>query len=122
MSLLTDALSMLPKHTITLRKQIALEEGRAGLDVPEYAEGIIYKMCALQPVSAGKKTFFGLDYMRNAYTLYVQGNVETIRTAGTSDLIEWGGRKFRILSNKDWEFYDGWAKCVIVEDQEGIIP
>lgn len=116
MSLLEEALELLPKRAFTYRKWISRTQNAAGIWVNHYGpETEAYG--SIQAIEQSRYAQLGLDFEKKYFRIYTNAPV---RYTGqlASDMIIIDGVKYKIENEAQWQQYDGWTAATITEDRE----
>lgn len=116
MSLLEEALELLPKRTFTYRKWLSRTQNAAGIWVNHYGPEI---QCngSVQPIETDRYAQLGLDFEKHYLRIYTSAD---IRYAGqdASDMVIVDGTRYKIADEAQWQEYDGWTAATLEEDKE----
>lgn len=93
----------------------ALVEGGDGINTPEYfPPGDIFGSEQAIPRTAYLAN--GLDLQKDYVMFYSSTRMQDTRRDKAPDLVDFGGSRYTVVSNTDWQSQDGWQGSICVRD------
>lgn len=113
-NLLNMALTVIAPQTVKLFKTTARAANAIGMQVSAYAAPVNVRG-SFQPVPRNLYQQYGLDFNKNYATFYVSALIQDVTRATGGDQVEFGGRRYQVLSENDWIQVDGWTAPLLVD-------
>jgi hypothetical protein len=85
-----------------------------GVLVPAYSAPVTLN-ASVQPVPRTLYEDLGLDFQKNYRMIYCSQSFQDLERASTPDFIDYGGRRYNVLSNTDWQSANGWQGSVCID-------
>ena len=82
--------------------------------VTAFADPVAIRVSA-QPLIRSVYKQLGLDFKKTAIQFYTNSLVEDLERDGAGDNILYDGRRFEVISYKNWRLVDGWLNIIAVE-------
>lgn len=85
-----------------------------GVEKPVYADPVDIAG-NVQAVPRSMYETLGLDLQKNYVTVYSLTDLRDLERGGGVDRIDYGGRRYNVESNTDWQNQDGWQGSICVD-------
>lgn len=118
-NILEQALSIIPKQSFTWYPFGGYTQDSAMQRVNSYQPGIA---CygSIQSVEQAMYERLGLDFENNYRLIYSSHDLKGVDNQNAPDMVEFEGRRWKVVRNTPWYNYDGWNGVVVVEDRENV--
>jgi len=114
--LLTSAMALIgATDGAMLYKFTGRTENNFGILVSTYASPVELIGVSIQPVNRKVYQQYGLDFQKNYITIWAPDDLQDLARDTSGDYITWNGRKWQLMSGRDWHAVDGWTTCIAVE-------
>ena len=95
-------------------KDLGRVTNEIGLDVTTYAAPVDI-MGSLQAVPRSVYQAYGLDFQKNYLMFYTTTDVIDLARDVSGDMLQYGGKKYQLVSETDWMQIDGWTGVLCVQ-------
>ena len=113
-NLLSMALNVLGRQTVTYYIDDGRTTNEIGLDVTDFDNGISVSG-SFQPVPRNKYEMYGLDFQKAYFTFYASIDAIDLARDVSGDQLVFNKRRFQVVSKTDWFMIDGWDGILCVE-------
>lgn len=113
-NLLKRALVLIPPVTVQWSKWDGTTTNVAGQDVPSYLAAAPIKG-SWQAVSRQMYALFGLDLQKDYRMFYTPTPLQDVSRGTATDIIDFGGRRYNVESNTNWQLMNGWQGSLCVD-------
>lgn len=120
-NLLKRAFGLIPPQTVSWSKWLSNTLNTAGIDVPSYATAAPIKG-SWQAVSRAMYETFGLDLQKDYRMFYTATVLQDLARETACDVIDFGGRRYNVESNTNWQLMNGWQGSLCVDVGETPAP
>jgi hypothetical protein len=108
------ASQLIPPQSVPWSQWIGTTANVAGKLVPAYADPVPI-MANVQPVPRAMYEQLGLDLQKNYRVVYTAQVLRDLERNASCDLIDYGGRRYNVLSNTDWQSVNGWQGSLCID-------
>lgn len=113
-NLLVRASRLIGLATVQYLKDMGRTTNEIGLDVTTYADPIDVRG-SLQSVPRSVYQAYGLDFQKNYLMFYTTTDVIDLSRDVSGDQLQYGGKKYQLVSETDWMQIDGWTGVLCVQ-------
>ena len=113
-NLLLRAARLIGMTKVQYLKDMGRTTNEIGLDVTNYATPVDI-MGSLQAVPRSVYQAYGLDFQKNYLMFYTTADVIDLARDVSGDMLQYGGKKYQLVSETDWMQIDGWTGVLCVQ-------
>lgn len=120
-NLLEAAHRLIPFQKLVWYKWKGQTLDTALLRVNDYEPGVELEG-SIQRVSESMYERLGLDFNSEYREIHTSANIQCLTNQNSPDLLEFEGKKWKVIRVTPWYGYDGWSEILVVEDKENNVP
>lgn len=120
-NLLEAAHRLIPFQPFTWYKWKGYTLDSALLKVNEYEAGVACQG-SIQRISEQMYERLGLDFNSDYREIHTSANIQCLTGQNGPDMLEFEGKRWKVIRVTPWYNYDGWSEILVIEDKENNAP